>query len=107
MQLLPGKVVLVDFWTYTCINRRRTFPFLAKLNKTYASSRLVMLGVYSPEFGFEKKHANVARAVKELGVIWPVAEDPNMSTWNAHQNTSWPADYLIDRQGKVRYGYIG
>jgi thiol-disulfide isomerase/thioredoxin len=107
MQSLRGKVVLVDFWTYTCINCRRTFPFLSKLTSTYDSSGLVVLGVHSPEFGFEKDHGNVARAVKELGVTWPVAEDPNMDTWNAYSNQSWPADYLVDRNGKVRYGQIG
>ena len=102
---LRGKVVLVDFWTYTCINCRRTFPFLRALTKAYPE--LVVLGVHSPEFGFEKDHGNVARAVKELGVTWPVAEDPEMATWNAFQNQYWPADYLIDRQGKVRYFHAG
>jgi thiol-disulfide isomerase/thioredoxin len=107
LQSLRGKVVLVDFWTYTCINCRRTFPFLKKLTSTYGSSGLMILGVHSPEFGFEKDHANVARAVKELGVTWPVAEDPDLATWQAFGNEYWPADYLIDRQGKVRYYHYG
>lgn len=107
MQSLRGKVVLVDFWTYTCINCRRTFPFLSKLTSTYDASGLTVLGVHSPEFGFEKEHANVARAVKELGVTWPVAEDPEMATWQAFGNEYWPADYLIDRQGKIRYYHYG
>jgi thiol-disulfide isomerase/thioredoxin len=102
---LKGRVVLVDFWTYTCINCRRTFPFLRALQKAYPE--LTVLGVHSPEFGFEKVHANVARAVKELDVTWPVAEDPEMLTWNAFSNQYWPADYLIDRQGRVRYFHAG
>jgi thiol-disulfide isomerase/thioredoxin len=105
LQSLRGKVVLVDFWTYTCINCRRTFPFLRALTKAYPD--VTVLGVHSPEFGFEKVHANVARAVKELGVTWPVAEDPEMATWQAFSNQYWPADYLIDRQGKVRYAHFG
>jgi thiol-disulfide isomerase/thioredoxin len=100
-------VVLVDFWTYTCINCRRTFPFLKKLAATYEASGLTLLGVHSPEFGFEKVHANVARAVKELGVTWPVAEDPEMATWQAFRNQYWPADYLVDRNGKVRFFQFG
>ena len=101
------KVVLVDFWTYTCINCRRTFPFLRALSTTYAGSGLTVLGVHSPEFGFEKDHANVAKAVQRLGVTWPVAEDPEMATWNAFGNQYWPADYLIDTNGKVRYAHFG
>jgi thiol-disulfide isomerase/thioredoxin len=107
LRSLRGKVVLVDFWTYTCINCRRTFPFLAKLSASYDASGLTVLGVHSPEFGFEKVHTNVARAVKELGVTWPVAEDPEMATWQAFGNEYWPGDYLIDRQGKVRYYHYG
>jgi thiol-disulfide isomerase/thioredoxin len=102
---LKGRVVLVDFWTYTCINCRRTFPFLRALQKTYPG--LTVLGVHSPEFGFEKVHDNVARAVKELDVTWPVAEDPQMATWSAFGNQYWPAKYLIDRQGRVRYTHFG
>ncbi len=102
---LRGRVVLVDFWTYTCINCRRTFPFLRALQKTYPE--VTILGVHSPEFGFEKKHANVVRAVKELDVTWPVAEDPEMVTWRAFSNQYWPAKYLIDREGRVRYFHAG
>ncbi len=102
MSSLRGRVVLVDFWTYTCINCRRTFPFLRRLQQTYADAGLTVLGIHSPEFSFERSHANVARAVRELGVTWPVAEDPRMATWNAWGNQYWPADYLVDRQGRVR-----
>ena len=104
---LRGKVVLVDFWTYTCINCRRTFPFLRALQSTYSGHDFTVLGVHSPEFGFEKDHANVARAVKELHVTWPVAEDPEMATWAAFANQYWPADYLLDRQGRVRFVHYG
>ncbi len=102
---LRGRVVLVDFWTYTCINCRRTFPFLRALQKAYPE--LTILGVHSPEFGFEKKHDNVVRAVKDLGVTWPVAEDPEMVTWRAFSNQYWPAKYLVDREGRVRYFHAG
>jgi thiol-disulfide isomerase/thioredoxin len=105
MEGLRGRVVLVDFWTYTCINCRRTFPFLRALQKTYPE--LTIVGVHSPEFGFEKVHDNVARAVKELDVTWPVAEDPEMVTWRAYSNQYWPGDYLVDRQGRVRYFHAG
>jgi len=107
LKALRGRVVLVDFWTYTCINCRRTFPFLRALSTTYAGSGLTVLGVHSPEFGFEKDHANVARAVKQLGVTWPVAEDPEMKTWSAFGNQYWPADYLVDRQGRIRFTHYG
>jgi thiol-disulfide isomerase/thioredoxin len=102
---LKGRVVLIDFWTYTCINCRRTFPFLRALQKTYPE--LTIVGVHSPEFGFEKNHDNVARAVEELDVTWPVAEDPEMATWSAYSNQYWPASYLIDRNGLVRYTHFG
>ena len=102
---LRGRVVLVDFWTYTCINCRRTFPFLRALQQTYPE--LTVLGVHSPEFGFEKSHDNVVRAIQELDVTWPVAEDPEMITWRAFNNQYWPAKYLIDQSGKVRYAHFG
>ena len=105
LQSLRGRVVLVDFWTYTCINCRRTFPFLGALSTTYPE--LTVLGVHSPEFSFERSHGNVARAVRQLGVTWPVAEDPEMATWSAFGNQYWPADYLLDRQGRVRYLHVG
>lgn len=107
MKQLRGRVVLVDFWTYTCINCRRTFPFLRKLSATYADNGLTVLGVHSPEFSFEKDPANVARAVRELGVTWPVAEDPQLKIWAAYGNQYWPADYLVDRAGRIRYVHVG
>jgi len=107
MRELRGRVVLVDFWTYTCINCRRTFPFLRALESTYADHGLTVLGVHSPEFGFEKNPANVAAAVHRLDVTWPVAEDPDMRTWNAYANQYWPADYLVDREGRIRLVHYG
>ena len=101
------RVVLVDFWTYTCINCRRTLPFLRRLHETYAGRGLTIVGVHSPEFDFEKIPDNVARAVRELDVTWPVAEDPNHDTWDAFDNQYWPAKYLIDAQGRLRGVHIG
>ncbi|MGB8650111.1 MAG: redoxin family protein [Mycobacteriales bacterium] len=107
LRSLRGRVVLVDFWTYTCINCRRTFPFLRALSKHYEQTGLTVLGVHSPEFAFERNHDNVARAIRELGVTWPVAEDPQMATWQAFSNEYWPADYLVDRTGRVRFFHAG
>jgi thiol-disulfide isomerase/thioredoxin len=107
MSGLRGRVVLVDFWTYSCINCRRTFPFLRALHRTYAARGLTVLGVHSPEFDFEKLPDNVARAVRDLDVTWPVAEDPDRGTWDAFRNEYWPADYLVDREGRIRYVHLG
>ncbi|HEV7209756.1 MAG TPA: redoxin domain-containing protein [Mycobacteriales bacterium] len=104
---LRGKVVLVDFWTASCINCRRTFGFLRDLQKTYASRGLVILGVHSPEFDFEKSHTYVTDSIRRLNVTWPVAEDPQMKVWNAFGNSYWPANYLTDRAGNVRYEHVG
>ena len=104
---LKGKVVLVDFWDASCINCRRTFPFLRALASTYKSAGLVVLGVHSPEFGFEHSAAYVAREARELGVTWPIANDPDMKIWSAFGNQYWPAQYLVDRNGKVRLAHAG
>jgi len=104
---LRGKVVLIDVWDASCINCRRTFPFLRKLQSTYGPQGLVILGVHSPEFAFEKSHTYVAQQVKELGVTWPVAEDPDMKIWDELSNEYWPANYLADRQGHIRYEHVG
>lgn len=104
---LRGKVVLVDFWTYSCINCQRTLPELRAWWRAYRDEGLVIVGVHSPEFDFEKDPANVARAVTELGVEWPVALDPEMATWNAYENRYWPAEYLIDKDGRVRHVHFG
>ncbi|HVU74008.1 MAG TPA: redoxin family protein [Mycobacteriales bacterium] len=104
---LRGKVVLVDFWDASCINCRRTFPFLRKLQSTYASRGLVIVGVHSPEFAFEKPAAYVTREAKDLGVTWPVLNDPDLKVWDAFDNEYWPATYLADRQGRERYTHFG
>jgi cytochrome c biogenesis protein CcdA/thiol-disulfide isomerase/thioredoxin len=107
MQELRGKVVLVDFWTYSCINCLRTLPYLESWDKRYRSKGLVILGVHSPEFAFEHSLGNVRAAVKRLGVRYPVALDNDFGTWNAYENQYWPADYLIDRNGHVRHVHFG
>ena len=104
---LHGKVVLVDFWTFSCVNCVRTIPHLQHLEASYAQRGLVIVGVHSPEFDFEKVRANVAAAVQRDGVTWPVALDSQMNTWNAYGNQYWPAEYLIDQQGRVAYIHDG
>jgi len=107
LSTLAGKVVLVDFWTYSCINCQRTLPELRAWWDAYHDKGLVIVGVHSPEFDFEKDPANVQRAVTALGVEWPVALDPAMATWNAYENQYWPAEYLIDQRGFIRHVHFG
>ena len=102
-----GKVVLVDFWTYTCVNCIRTFPYLKLWHAKYADDGLVILGVHTPEFSFEEKLENVRQAVKDYSIGWPVALDNDYSTWRAYHNRYWPAKYLIDKDGVVRYKHFG
>ena len=102
-----GKVVLVDFWTYTCINCIRTLPYLRSWYDKYADAGLVVLGVHTPEFAFEHLRENVVKAMAELGVEYPVAQDNDYATWNAFSNRFWPAKYLIDSDGYVRYTHFG
>lgn len=107
---LTGKVVVYDFWTYSCVNCVRTIPYLSAWHDRYKSDGLVIIGVHSPEFDFEKDHANVAKAVTKLGVDYPVALDDDMTIWNAFANQYWPADYIYDRSGKqvsVHFGEGG
>jgi cytochrome c biogenesis protein CcdA/thiol-disulfide isomerase/thioredoxin len=104
---LRGRVVLVDFWTYTCINCIRTLPYLKAWNAAYAKDGLTIVGVEAPEFEFEKNAANVANAIDQFGLRYPVVQDNNMGTWNAYGNEYWPADYLIDAKGQVRYATFG
>jgi thiol-disulfide isomerase/thioredoxin len=104
---LRGKVVLVDFWTFSCVNCVRTIPHLKVLYDAYKSEGFVIVGVHSPEFDFEQVPANVAAAVTRLGVTWPVAIDSQMATWSAYQNQYWPAEYLLDQQGRVAYTSFG
>ena len=104
---LRGRVVLVDFWTYTCINCIRTLPYLEAWDKAYRKQGLTIVGVESPEFAFEHSAANVANAIQQFGIHYPVVQDNNMGTWNAYGNEYWPADYLIDANGQVRYTSFG
>ncbi len=100
---LRGKVVLIDFWTYSCINCQRTQPYVNAWYSTYEKDGLVVIGVHAPEFAFEKVPANVQQAVKAAGITYPVALDNDFKTWQAYDNRYWPAKYLIDRDGRVRY----
>jgi thiol-disulfide isomerase/thioredoxin len=104
---LRGKVVLVDFWTYSCINCQNTFPYLRRWYQAYKDQGLVIVGVHSPEFEFEKSVANIRQAIKRYDVTWPVAVDSEMATWNAYGNQYWPAEYFIDKAGKVRHSHFG
>jgi cytochrome c biogenesis protein CcdA/thiol-disulfide isomerase/thioredoxin len=104
---LRGKVVLVDFWTYSCINCLRTLPYLKAWDARYRSKGLVILGVHTPEFEFEHDLGNVRAAVKRLGIGYPVALDNDYGTWKAYSNNYWPADYLVDQAGRVRDVHFG
>jgi cytochrome c biogenesis protein CcdA/thiol-disulfide isomerase/thioredoxin len=99
---LRGKVVLLDFWTYSCINCLRTIPHLEAWYTAYHRYGLEIIGVHSPEFAFEHVASNVAAAIKRLGITYPVVQDNNFATWDAYQNEYWPADFLIDQQGRIR-----
>lgn len=104
---LRGKVILVDFWTYTCINCIRTLPYLRDWDKKYANDGLVIVGVHTPEFEFEKDAANVKKAVSDFELKYPIMQDNNYATWKAYNNHYWPAKYLIDKDGKIRYTHFG
>jgi thiol-disulfide isomerase/thioredoxin len=104
---LRGKVVLIDFWTYTCVNCIRTFPYLREWHEKYTDYGLVIIGVHTPEFEFEKNRQNVVEAARTHGLEYPIAQDNNYATWNAYFNTAWPAKYLIDQNGDVRYLHLG
>ena len=104
---LKGKVVLVDFWTYSCINCIRTIPHLNDWYQRYADKGFVIVGVHSPEFEFEKNYDNVKAAVQKFGIKYPVILDSDHGTWNAFGNQYWPRDYLVDSQGYIRHDHIG
>nr|WP_294804709.1 thioredoxin family protein [uncultured Nitrososphaera sp.] len=104
---LKGKVVLVDFWTYSCINCIRTIPYLNAWYEKYADQGLVIVGVSTPEFDFEKSPQNVQAAVEKFGIKYPVMQDNDHGTWNAYQNRYWPHKYLVDDEGFIRYDHIG
>ncbi len=104
---LRGKVVLVDFWTYECINCRHALPYVNQWAKKYARNGLVVIGVHTPEYAEEKILGNVRQQVRQLGIGYPVAVDSNYRIWHAFDNQYWPAHYLIDAKGQVRYSHFG
>ncbi len=107
LRSLRGRVVLVDFWTYTCINCLRTLPYLTAWDRTYRKDGLTIVGVHSPEFPFEGDAGNVAEAIERNGIHYPVAQDNDLATWGAYGNQYWPAEYFVDAQGRVRYAHFG
>ena len=107
LQSLRGKVVLVDVWTYSCINSLRELPYVKAWAAKYKDAGLVVIGVHTPEFTFEKDRPNVERAVSELQVTYPVAMDNNYGIWRSFSNDYWPADYFIDGKGRIRHHHFG
>ncbi|MBA2506674.1 MAG: cytochrome c biogenesis protein DipZ [Thermoleophilaceae bacterium] len=107
LEELRGRVVLIDFWTYTCINCIRTLPELREWDRRYKDSGLTIVGVHTPEFAFEREAGNVADSIRENDLRYPVAQDNEYGTWNAWGNNAWPAKYLIDAEGRVRYSHFG
>ena len=107
MESLRGKVVLIDFWTYSCINCVRTLPFLRQWHDRYADEGLVIVGVHTPEFEFEKIYDNVVQATRDEMVAWPVVQDNEFTVWRSYSNRFWPAKYLIDQHGVIQYRHFG
>jgi cytochrome c biogenesis protein CcdA/thiol-disulfide isomerase/thioredoxin len=107
LENLKGKVVLIDFWTYTCINCIRTLPYLKNWHEKYADKGLVIIGVHTPEFEFEKTPSNVEKAIKDFGISYPVVQDNNYEIWESYSNRYWPAKYFIDKDGNIRYTHFG
>lgn len=107
MQELRGKTVLIDFWTYSCINCIRTLPYLTAWDEAYRDDGLVIVGVHAPEFWFEKDVENVQKALDEHGIEYPIAIDNDKQTWRAYGNRHWPHKYLIDKDGIIKYDHIG
>ena len=105
--LIGKKVILVDFWTYSCINCQRTTPYLNTWYEKYKEKGFVIIGVHTPEFEFEKDYNNVKAAVEKAGIKFPIVLDNDYSTWAAYQNRYWPRRYLIDIDGYIVYDHIG
>jgi thiol-disulfide isomerase/thioredoxin len=104
---LRGKVVLVDFWTYGCVNCVNTLPHVTALYEKYRDRGLVVVGVHTPEFPFERSAGNVQAALKRHGITYPVAQDNDSKTWNAYRNQYWPAQYIVDQNGKIVFQHAG
>lgn len=107
MQQLRGKVVLVDFWTYTCINCIRTLPYVKSWYDKYKDQGLVVVGVHTPEYPFERSTENVIKAMKRFDIRYPVAQDNRYATWTTFSNQYWPAVYLINKKGQIVYKHFG
>ena len=107
LEQLKGKVVIIDFWTYSCINCQRTMPYLRKWWETYKDKGLIIIGVHSPEFEFEKSEKNLAQAIKDFKLPYPIMQDNDFATWKAYDNHYWPAKYIIDKEGYIRYTHFG
>ena len=107
LKSLRGKVVLVDFWTYTCINCQRTLPFIKSWYDKYKDQGFVVIGVHTPEFAFEKDLGNVQQATRDFGLTYPIVQDNDYATWSAYNNHYWPAKYLIDKEGHIRHTHFG
>jgi len=107
MENLKGRVVLIDFWSYSCINCLRTLPYLNRWYSTYKNKGFVIVGVHSPEFQFEHSKENVLFAIKRYGIHYPVAMDNHFTTWRSYSNRFWPTKYLIDQEGRIRFRHIG
>ncbi|MDR3097700.1 MAG: thioredoxin family protein [Paraburkholderia sp.] len=107
MQQLRGKVVLVDFWTYSCINCIHTLPYVKDWYAKYKDQGLTVIGVHTPEYPFERDTDNVKTAIRHFGIRYPVAQDNSYATWNAYGNEYWPALYLIDKRGHIVYSHFG
>jgi thiol-disulfide isomerase/thioredoxin len=104
---LRGKVVVLNFWTFACYNCNNTLPFVKDWYDKYAAQGLVILGVHTPEFGYEKVADNVANAIQEKGIKYPVVQDNDYQTWRAYDNHYWPAFYFIDARGHIRHTHWG
>ena len=104
---LKDKVVLIDFWTYSCVNCLRTLPHINELHEKYADKGLVIIGIHAPEFDFEKNQKNVEMAIKRFGIKYPVGSDNELKTWRNFKNHYWPAHYLIDKKGRIVYAHFG
>lgn len=104
---LRGKVVMVNFWTYGCVNCVNTLPHVTKLYAKYKDKGFVIVGVHTPEFPFERSTSNVQAALKRHGITYPVAQDNNSATWNAYRNQYWPAQYIVDQSGRIVYSHAG
>jgi len=107
LEALKGKVVIVDFWTYSCINCQRTLPYLRNWYEKYKDKGLVIVGVHAPEFEFEKSEKNVLQAIKDFQLTYPVVQDNDFATWRAYNNRYWPSKYFIDKEGYIRYQHFG